>query len=444
VLVGRDVVTLADAGTAVLADPAEPARRAPELWQAHPPSAATDVYAATCIFVECLVGHPTYRGPALSSLMGGHTTAPIPMAEVPEPLRPLLAGGLAKDPAYRLTASALAAEAQRVAAAAYGAGWEQAGLAELGAIAGPLIEPFPPAPAGPPAPASDPPMPVSDPSAPASGPLMPASDLPMPVSDPSAPASGPLMPASDLPMPVSGPSAPASGPPVPKSRPKSRPEPAPGVAAGPRAAGSGRSGAGGRSSGRGGRSRRPALAALPAAGLAIVLASAVSAALDGREPSAPPAHGRPSARTAAPPATHRPPARPRTTPLATIPRPAPRRTAPHPTAPPRRTTPPPAGCTAAPGLTLSPSSGGPGTLITVVGSGVVRGGRVDVHFHADQMGSTRTTADGCFQLTAPIPNADFYANFGTQAYDIYVTEYDADGRYAGNGPGRQRFLLTGS
>ena len=39
-----------------------PLYMAPEQWRGEPSNAATDVYAATATFVECLTGHPTFTG----------------------------------------------------------------------------------------------------------------------------------------------------------------------------------------------------------------------------------------------------------------------------------------------------------------------------------------------------------------------------------------------
>ena len=145
---GRGSAKLLDAGIAVLSPdggpPGQPAYRAPELWRGGHPSPVTDVYAASCVFFECLVGERPYRAVELFSLMGGHTVGPVPVHEVPELLRPLLLLGMAKDPASRPSAVELVAHLNTVASRAYGPRWEWAGLAELAAIVPPFLEPFPP------------------------------------------------------------------------------------------------------------------------------------------------------------------------------------------------------------------------------------------------------------------------------------------------------------
>jgi hypothetical protein len=145
VRVTRAGIALTDVGIVALVESGAPIRRAPELWLGQPFAAAADVYAATCVFVECVAGHPAYPDAAPSTLMGRHTTAPVPTDGVPEPLWPLLHAGLAKDPARRPGAAAFAELVRTTAEAAYGPGWEQSAAAELTAAAVPLVEPFDPA-----------------------------------------------------------------------------------------------------------------------------------------------------------------------------------------------------------------------------------------------------------------------------------------------------------
>nr|WP_272918017.1 hypothetical protein [Actinomadura rayongensis] len=102
-----------------------------------------------------------------------------------------------------------------------------------------------------------------------------------------------------------------------------------------------------------------------------------------------------------------------------------------------------ASCPAGDGLTITPSSGGTRTRITVRGTGVVANGSVRIHFYADTMGTARTDSGGCFRARLPIPRPDFYAHFPGTRFDVYVTEYDPAGNYSGNGPGRVGFLLIG-
>ncbi|HEX4818365.1 MAG TPA: serine/threonine-protein kinase [Nonomuraea sp.] len=116
-----------------------PPYMAPEQWDDAPASPATDVYAATLVFFECLTGHRAFPGENVAALAYQHQHAAPPLHDVEEPLRPLLEHGLAKDPAARPgSAEAFLAELEDVALAAYGAEWEARGRAGLGILAMPL------------------------------------------------------------------------------------------------------------------------------------------------------------------------------------------------------------------------------------------------------------------------------------------------------------------
>ncbi|WP_141582244.1 serine/threonine-protein kinase [Actinomadura sp. WMMA1423] len=127
---------LIDFGIAVLTGQSSragtPAYMAPEQWQGHPASSATDLYAASCVFFECLTGAKPYRGASTAQLMAQHLNAPVPLESVPEPVRPMLARGLAKNPGERLwDAGEFVAELERTAVAAYGPDWERRGVRAL-------------------------------------------------------------------------------------------------------------------------------------------------------------------------------------------------------------------------------------------------------------------------------------------------------------------------
>ena len=132
---------LTDFGIAVLAGTDVPtgataAYAPPEQWDAAPASPASDVYAATVTFYECLTGARPFTGQSDQTLAEQHRHGTVPMAPVPEPLRPLVARGMAKDPQYRpADAAALATELRAVAAVAYGADWEDRGRSQLGEAA---------------------------------------------------------------------------------------------------------------------------------------------------------------------------------------------------------------------------------------------------------------------------------------------------------------------
>ena len=132
---------LIDFGIATRTDRAVPSAgtpdyMAPEQWSGQPPTPATDVYAATGVFVACLTAHPPYAAPGLDALRRQHLNAPPPTGDVPEPVRSIVASGMAKDPARRpADAAAFLAELERVAAAAYGPDWEDRGREHLGKAA---------------------------------------------------------------------------------------------------------------------------------------------------------------------------------------------------------------------------------------------------------------------------------------------------------------------
>ncbi|MFV2211457.1 serine/threonine-protein kinase [Actinomadura sp. LOL_016] len=119
-----------------------PPYAAPELWDGAPATVATDVYAATAVFFECLTGRPPFAGRNMARL---HREAPIPVEEAPGPLRDLLQRGLAKDPADRPASVAdFISALEEAAISAYGPSWEAQGrgrLTELAAEAARRPEP---------------------------------------------------------------------------------------------------------------------------------------------------------------------------------------------------------------------------------------------------------------------------------------------------------------
>ncbi|MFJ5228347.1 protein kinase [Kitasatospora sp. NPDC088391] len=123
-----------------------PAYMAPEQWAGRAASPATDVYAATATFFECLTGAKPYAGTTLMELAVQHTEAEIPDTQAPEALRPLIRAGLAKTPEQRPAgAEALVHELEALAGAAYGADWEERGRRRLAALVAllPLLLPTP-------------------------------------------------------------------------------------------------------------------------------------------------------------------------------------------------------------------------------------------------------------------------------------------------------------
>ncbi|SEG41634.1 serine/threonine protein kinase [Thermomonospora echinospora] len=121
-----------------------PAYMAPEQWEGRPAAPATDVYAATCVFFECVTGARPFTADTVVALRHQHLTAPVPVEAVPEPLRPLVERGMAKEGVRRPSgAAAFVAELEAVASAAYGADWEHRGIRTLAAGAVALAALFP-------------------------------------------------------------------------------------------------------------------------------------------------------------------------------------------------------------------------------------------------------------------------------------------------------------
>ena len=108
---------------------------APEQMAGAVSTPASDIYAATATFYECLTGRPPFRGEA-DDLLRKHRTEPVSLDQVPEPLRPLVAAGMAKDPGDRPTdATAFVNDLKAVASASYGRAWQEHGRSHLGEAA---------------------------------------------------------------------------------------------------------------------------------------------------------------------------------------------------------------------------------------------------------------------------------------------------------------------
>ncbi|WP_433497437.1 protein kinase domain-containing protein [Sphaerimonospora sp. CA-214678] len=121
-----------------------PPYMAPEQWDAGPSGPAADVYAAACVFFECLTGRKPYRAEDLTALRHQHNSAPIPVVDAPIPVRRLMTRGLAKNPADRpATALAFLAELETAAAGVYGPDWERRGRRRLAELATLLALTFP-------------------------------------------------------------------------------------------------------------------------------------------------------------------------------------------------------------------------------------------------------------------------------------------------------------
>ncbi|MEU4701165.1 serine/threonine-protein kinase [Nonomuraea dietziae] len=120
-----------------------PSYMAPEQWRDTPAGPATDVYAATVVFYECLTGHRPFDGDDPAVLAFQHQHLPPPLEEVDEPLRPLVAHGMAKDPADRPASAGHFLAELEAAAAAYGDNWQERGRTDLAVLAVPYSALFP-------------------------------------------------------------------------------------------------------------------------------------------------------------------------------------------------------------------------------------------------------------------------------------------------------------
>jgi serine/threonine-protein kinase len=108
----------------------------PEQFTGAPASPASDVYAATATFYECLAGRPPFSGDTAEALLYQHMSQPVPLDPVPEPLRPLVAAGMAKEPHNRPTdGSTLVTALNAAAIGTYGPDWKDRGRSHLGEAA---------------------------------------------------------------------------------------------------------------------------------------------------------------------------------------------------------------------------------------------------------------------------------------------------------------------
>ncbi|MCO6010183.1 serine/threonine protein kinase [Actinoallomurus purpureus] len=121
-----------------------PAYMAPEQWAGEPASPSTDVYAATCVFFECVTGRKPYPGDTTEAYRAQHTSGEIPAGQAPPSVRALIYRGLAKHPAGRPPGALEFAEELEIAAAAeYGTQWESNGWRRLAEAAAGLAALFP-------------------------------------------------------------------------------------------------------------------------------------------------------------------------------------------------------------------------------------------------------------------------------------------------------------
>ncbi|MFJ9752806.1 serine/threonine protein kinase [Streptomyces chartreusis] len=125
---------IAARGTTPHSAPGTPPYMAPEQWRGEACSFATDVYAATVTFFECLAGSRPFAGESIPELAVQHISAELPLERIPGQLRMLVAAGMAKDPLARPdSAGHFLTELEAVAVEACGDDWEDRGRRALAA-----------------------------------------------------------------------------------------------------------------------------------------------------------------------------------------------------------------------------------------------------------------------------------------------------------------------
>lgn len=114
---------------------------APERFGDEPAGAPADIYALTCVLYECLTGTTPF-GPtrSLGQLVAAHLNSPPP--QLGSPMDPVIARGMAKDPAQRFSSARDLVQAAR---SALGAGPAGATTLPPPAFGQPQQSPAPPA-----------------------------------------------------------------------------------------------------------------------------------------------------------------------------------------------------------------------------------------------------------------------------------------------------------
>lgn len=121
---------------------------APELWADGVATAAADLYTATVLFFECLVGAPPFHAADAAALRALHREGTPQFDAIPGPLGDLVRTGLAKDPEARPALLPFLVQIEHAAFDTRGAGWERRGRRELTRLLTVPGHP-PPLPAGP-------------------------------------------------------------------------------------------------------------------------------------------------------------------------------------------------------------------------------------------------------------------------------------------------------
>ncbi len=123
--------------------PGTPEYMAPELWSGDEPTIGSDIYAATVVLVECLTGAPPYQGGPVV-IRDQHQRAPLPGADLPPEIVPLVRFGMAKAPHQRYLRAWDYAEAVEGAGRTLGGpDWERRGRRRLTTAVATVLAPTP-------------------------------------------------------------------------------------------------------------------------------------------------------------------------------------------------------------------------------------------------------------------------------------------------------------
>src|SRR4029077_323362 len=114
-----------------------PAFMAPEQWSGLPATPQTDVYAATGVYFQCVMGHEPFPTGTVEQLRDLHLQMWPDLTTLAKAIAHLVRRGMAKDPRARpATAGLFHEELERAATTVYGSDWRRRGILALAGAAG--------------------------------------------------------------------------------------------------------------------------------------------------------------------------------------------------------------------------------------------------------------------------------------------------------------------